>query len=213
MRFVTKLALISLSATIVALSLPNNSWAQSTNQPSQLGAIYACKTLVNSTERLACYDKAVGQFQAAEKSGEVVTISKTEVKRVEREAFGFNIPSLSKIGKILGLGNSSKKAQKDIFTADPAIDSGDAAAQRIKYTDNNTIESIVFDIDKITTFQSIKKRFFFKNGQVWEQITGANVTIPKGDAPMTASITKGRIGGYRLRLNDKGWKVKVRRVR
>jgi len=182
----------------------------------ELEAIYKCKSLTVPTDRLACYDNAVGRFEAAQKKGDVVTISKNEVKKVEQEAFGFNIPSLPKFGKILGLGKSDKKQDDHNNTKNAAISEPQAKEktdtnQRVTYSDNNEISSVAMEIEKITKFDAIKKRFYFKNGQVWEQTTGSNINIPK--SPWTAEITKGALGGYKLKLNGKGWKVKVRRVK
>ena len=99
MRVLTFLPAGLLAVTLfIALTQPV--YAQSTPQPTEISDVYACKTLADSTERLECYDNAVGRLEAAEKSGEVVTVSKKEVEKVERDAFGFNIPSLPGLGKL-----------------------------------------------------------------------------------------------------------------
>lgn len=201
-------------SAIIALPLTYSPTAQAqlASQPDELEAIYACKLLSGATERLSCYDKAVGRFEAAQKKGDVVTISKNEVKKVEQEAFGFNIPSLPKFGKILGLGKSDKKDSSE-KSSHAAISDTDTANtnKRVTYSDNNEISAVAMEIEKITKFDAIKKRFYFKNGQVWEQTTGSELNLPK--APWTAEITKGALGGYKLKVNGKGWKVKVRRIK
>ena len=60
---------IALPLTIVSMSSAS---AQSAVQPDELKAVYACKSISNAQERLACYDSSVGRFEAAQKSGEVV---------------------------------------------------------------------------------------------------------------------------------------------
>ncbi len=59
--------------------------------------VYACKAIATASERLACYDAAVGRLEAAEKSGDVTTVSRADVEKVKRESFGFKIPSLPSI--------------------------------------------------------------------------------------------------------------------
>lgn len=57
-------------------------------------AVYACTAIEDDTERLACYDGAVGRLQAAEAAGEVTTVTRKEVEQVQKDSFGFSIPSL-----------------------------------------------------------------------------------------------------------------------
>jgi len=94
------------------VTLDTQALAQSSAKPDELQAIYACKTIEDAKKRLACYDSSVGRFEAAEKSGEVVTVSKTTIEKVERDAFGFNIPSLPSLGKIFGGGDKAGKRKK-----------------------------------------------------------------------------------------------------
>ena len=56
--------------------------------------VYACAGISTDAERLACYDAAVGRLKAAEDAGEVTTVTRAEVEKVQRESFGFSIPSL-----------------------------------------------------------------------------------------------------------------------
>jgi len=57
------------------------------SQPASTSAVYACASLGDDGERLACYDAAVGRLQAAEEAGEVTTVSRAEVEEVQKEAF------------------------------------------------------------------------------------------------------------------------------
>ena len=105
------------SIIITTALLVTHAEAQSVAPPDELQAIYACKSISSAQERLACYDNSVGRFEEAEKSGEVVTVSKTAIENVEREAFGFNLPSLPSLSRIFG-GNSTsndkpKKVEKE----------------------------------------------------------------------------------------------------
>lgn len=199
----------------LTIGITSPALGQISSQPDELESLYKCKSIIVPSERLECYDNAVGRFEVAQKKGDVVTISKSEVKKVEQEAFGFNIPSLLKFGKILGLSKSDKQEERSqsqhAAISEPKNKEKTDTTQRVTYTDDNKISSVAMEIEKITKFDSIKKRFYFKNGQVWEQTTGSNINIPK--SPWTAEISKGGLGGYKLKLNGKGWKVKVRRVK
>ncbi|MEQ8299426.1 MAG: hypothetical protein RH945_02680 [Hyphomonas sp.] len=79
---------LSAIAAICLVSMPALAEDVST------GDVYACAEVGTDAERLACYDAAVGRLKAAEESGDVTTITRSEVEQVKRESFGFSIPSL-----------------------------------------------------------------------------------------------------------------------
>lgn len=58
-----------------------------------------CKAKSDPTERLACYDAAVGAMDAAEKKGDIVVVDREQAKAVRRQAFGFSLPSLAMFEK------------------------------------------------------------------------------------------------------------------
>jgi len=197
-----------IAISIYAMLLPT-AQAQSAAQPIEISAVYACKDLADPMKRLECYDNAVGRLQAAEESGEVVTVSKTEVEKVERDAFGFNIPSLPKLGKLFG-GKKSAETE-DITNKDPK--------ERRKKSKNGGFEGpdmdkVTLELRKVAKFGYDKKRFYFTNGQVWEQVNGGSFRVIKSkDAPTTAVISKAALGSFTLRINDSGKSLRVRRVR
>lgn len=208
------------------MTLPIASHAQSTNGPDELNAIYACKAQLDPTLRLACFDTAVGRFEAAQTSGEVITVSKTQVEEVEKEAFGFNIPSLPSLGGLFG-GKKAPAAKANPLTA-PSEQLGTKTAElpsakpqptqppaSINPPQPSDIDSVSLDISKTTEFGYLKTRFFFSNGQVWEQSDGTKVRIPKvrNNVPNNAKISKASLGSFFLRVNGKGNAIRVRRVR
>lgn len=187
--------------------------AQSFDQPQVINNVYKCRDIESDSERLACYDTAVNRLEDAQKSGDVVALSKSEVEKVERDAFGFNIPSLPKLGKLFGSKKDKKDENSSTASSDPAEPSKNV---KIKTKDlESDINSVNLEIQKTTTFGRDKTRFFFVNGQVWEQIETTKIRIPKvrGGVPNTAQIEKGMMGSYYLRVNGKGRAVRVRRVR
>ena len=62
-----------------------------------LDQVFACAAVTGETERLACYDQAVGRLRQAETSGEVVTVDRAQAEEIERDAFGFSLPSLPRL--------------------------------------------------------------------------------------------------------------------
>ena len=65
---------------------------------SPLTGLYVCAEMNDASERLACYDEMVASLKIAEERKEIVAIDAQAAKKIKREAFGFNIPSLPKLG-------------------------------------------------------------------------------------------------------------------
>ena len=97
-----------LILVIIGVFSINAALAQEQETPNELLAIYKCKSIEKPEIRLECYDNSVERFEKADNDGELVTVSKSKIQNVEREAFGFNIPSLSSINRIFGLKEKSQ---------------------------------------------------------------------------------------------------------
>ncbi|MEZ5995327.1 MAG: hypothetical protein R3C25_06205 [Hyphomonadaceae bacterium] len=71
--------------------------AQTPDGGAPLSNLYACQERSEPTERLQCYDEAVGHLRAAEAAGDMVAVDRSQVSTLERESFGFQFPSLSSL--------------------------------------------------------------------------------------------------------------------
>src|SRR5687768_1450783 len=78
-----------------------------------------CQAVKEVAERAACYDAAVAALNTAIKSGEVVIVEKKEAEKARREAFGFNLPSLSIFDRAAGGGD--KAAPKPLESVTGAV--------------------------------------------------------------------------------------------
>lgn len=199
-----------------------------------LDAIYACAETEDAAERLACYDAAVGTLQQAEARGEVTTISRSEVEAVERDAFGFNLPTLPRLKGLFGGSKKKSKSttpsKKDALTAPVATaestietpsadDRPKAAAPKTvakPLMEIEAIDEIVLGLRSTKEFGGSKKvRFYLDNGQVWDQQGTRRVRIPKerDGRTNTVEIRRAAMGSYLLRVNGEGAAIRVRRVR
>ena len=200
----------------------------------QLSRLLACRDVASSDDRLACFDKAAKILDEATKSGDIVTIKKATVEDIQKDSFGFNLPSLPKLSSIFG-GKTSKKSKKPSLTKaeklaakaerkaaekQAKINAKEAAqAGKKMKTDGITrsasgkINSIAAPVASLQKFGRGKVRFILENGQIWEQTNGPDLRLKiRKNRPMVAHITKGTISGYRLRVNGKGKMVTVRRI-
>ena len=85
------LALASVAATD-AHAAPRAVEAQRT---AVAQAITDCRKVADKDARLDCYDKAADAFEQAQAQGQVVVIDRVQAHQMKRQAFGFNMPSLS----------------------------------------------------------------------------------------------------------------------
>lgn len=131
--------LLLSAATFVCLGAAAQDDAASTE------AVYACAQIGEDAERLACYDAAVGRLKAAEEAGEVTTISRADVDAVQRESFGFSLPSLPKI-------------------AMPGLGGGD-----------DELDHVTTAVSEVRADPYGKAVVTLDNGQVWRQIDDTRV--------------------------------------
>ncbi len=65
---------------------------QGTDASRLIGAFGACREQADGAARLRCYDEAAAQLQRATQSGEVVVLTRDDVRRARRSLFGFTVP-------------------------------------------------------------------------------------------------------------------------
>lgn len=64
---------------------------QELGRAGSLSEIARCRSITADAERLACFDRAVAAFDAAERAGEVVVLDRAQVRETNRQLFGFEI--------------------------------------------------------------------------------------------------------------------------
>ena len=94
-RIVAGAIVIVFAAAATAKPLPD------TGTPTQVQSLLACRSVTDSTQRLACYDKAAQGFAEAVGKKEVVVIDKARATEARRSLFGFTVPNL---GALFGGG-------------------------------------------------------------------------------------------------------------
>jgi hypothetical protein len=77
-----------------------------------LKALAECGALSDVAAKAACYDTASAALNTAIRSGEIIIVRKKEAQAAQRNAFGFNLPSLNIFDRINGDKKESKKEGK-----------------------------------------------------------------------------------------------------
>ncbi len=176
------LAFIALAGSVAAQE-------QAAPTPNVLDQVYGCRAIADETQRLACYDGAVGRLQEAQNTGNLVAVDRGQAQEMDREAFGFSLPSLSRIfGGGGGGGNNSASASTPRF---------------------ERIDNIQMQIASVTHRRNLPSTFRMTNGQVWVQIDDEVARNVREGGQVT--IERASMGSYLMRVEAGGPAIRVRR--
>lgn len=152
--------------------------------PEPLTAAYACRAITTDAERLACYDQAVGRLQQAQEAGDFAAVDAASVRQLERESFGFSLPSLPRLG-LPSFRNGTN--------GEPAP----------------TVETLTFEISRVIQSPSGRNAYIMSNGQVWRQIdTEPNRQLRSG---AQVTVRRASLGSFLMTTAAGGPAVRVRR--
>jgi hypothetical protein len=149
MRLLVAVLFVGLAAPAAAQP------AEQVPTPEALTSVYQCAAVQDATQRLACYDAAVGRLREAETEGRIVAVDREQVETLERESFGFSIPSLASL--IPRLGRQG----------------GEPSIERIE----TQVERIFGGVARYS--------FVLANGQTWTQVDPQDVRNVRPGDPVT----------------------------
>ncbi len=182
MRMHRMAVILGLSATMAAISTAS----AETPPPRPTDPIYQCATKLDDAERLACFDKAVADLKLAETSGKVRTVDMAAVEKIERDSFGFSLPSLNEIFR------------REDSSATPTAPE---------------VAEVTFGITSISVNNVTRKATIkLENGQVWEQIDSEELSRSKIRKSKQATIRKAALGSFMMTLDRGNAGIRVRRV-
>jgi hypothetical protein len=120
--------------------------------PQALTDVYTCAQVQDDAQRLQCYDGAVGRLRQAETQGQVVAVDRAQAQEIERDSFGFHLPSISRL------------LLPNLEGSDDAIDNVEMTVARVRVSPTG-----------YHTFE-------MENGQVWTQVEPENArNVRTGD--------------------------------
>lgn len=91
------MSLISGLAALVAASALSGQAAPAQERPEVLARLMACRSVADSTARLACFDAAAGVLDSAARQGDLVVLDRAGVAETRRQLFGFQMPALPRL--------------------------------------------------------------------------------------------------------------------
>jgi hypothetical protein len=179
--------IILASLAFIAFAGPVAAQEQAVQTPDALNQVYACRDIADEAQRLACYDGAVGRLRQAQDTGNIVAVDRGQAQEMDREAFGFSLPSLSRIFGGGGGGNQSA-----------------ASTPQFERVDN-----IQMQIASVSVRRNMPSTFRMTNGQVWVQIDDENARNAREGGQVT--IERASMGSYLMRVEAGGPAIRVRR--
>lgn len=72
--------------------------------------LVACRSITESSARLACYDEKISQVDLAQKNNELIIADKTDIREARKGLFGFSLPKI----KLFGGGDDDEEDIKEI---------------------------------------------------------------------------------------------------
>lgn len=94
----------------------------STGNPPAVQQLIACRSVTDSVQRLACYDRQSAALDQAIAKKDVVVIDKARATATRRSLFGFSIPDFG--GLFGGAGDDIKKIETTVVTSGHNADGG-----------------------------------------------------------------------------------------
>lgn len=87
-------AALALAALALAAPLAAKDKDKPATQPPLYQAVVDCRAIVDSAERLACFDRTVGAMAQASAAKDLVVVDRETMRETRKGLFGFNLPKL-----------------------------------------------------------------------------------------------------------------------
>jgi hypothetical protein len=178
-------ALIAFAAGVAAAAPALAQVQAPQDDPAVLRQVYDCTSIADDAARLACFDAAVSGLRAAQAEGSFAAIDREQAAELNREAFGFNLPSLPRLGL-------------------PRLGGGEDRPAELEVSEVNMV------IERVSRAGDGDYVFIMTNGQRWEQVSNERVSMirPGGEV----RIRRAAMGSYLMIVEAGGPAQRVRRV-
>jgi hypothetical protein len=153
--------------------------------PNVLAKVYACAAVPEAQARLACFDAEVAALRTAETEGQFAAVDATRARQIQRESFGFSLPSLPQ------LGLPTFRRPSEGGPPEENLDSQSMKIARLGRFDGRT-------------------SFIMENGQVWVLVEAQENRNAKAGAEV--NIRKAALGSFLMSVEAGGRALRVRRA-
>ena len=95
---VTGFGAMGLAVLLASAGAAAKSPKETPPPPPQVNELLACRSIADSAQRLACYDKTAATIGDAVAKQELVVFDKESVEKTKKGLFGFSLPNLGFFG-------------------------------------------------------------------------------------------------------------------
>src|SRR5262245_2582354 len=188
------------SLCIAVLTAGAASAQQPPATPGVLDQVYACADITDETQRLACYDHAVGRLREAQTTGNLVAVDRAQAEDIDRDSFGFTLPSLGRL--FGGHGGENASASGGAGATPPTPAARPPAIARV--------DAMQLEIARVVMRRDGTASFTMTNGQVWSQIDDESPRNARAGGHVT--IRRASLGSYLMSVEAGGPALRVRRT-
>ncbi|KUO53822.1 MAG: hypothetical protein APF82_09920 [Sphingomonadales bacterium BRH_c42] len=107
--FLRMLGVCSFPLATAAFAEDNRGGDAQAETPAAMARLFDCREVVDSQERLACYDREVNHVYQAQASKDLIIADREQVEETKKGLFGFSLPKLGIFG-----GDDEKEAVKSV---------------------------------------------------------------------------------------------------
>lgn len=93
-----RLAMIATVAFWPAAAFAQDAPPDPGETPEVVERLFDCRTIEDSGERLACFDREIDSVLKAQESKEIVITDREQIKKTRRGLFGFTLPKIGLFG-------------------------------------------------------------------------------------------------------------------
>jgi hypothetical protein len=93
-----RLAMIAAVAFWPAAAVAQEAVSDPGKTPEVVERLFDCRTIEDSGERLACFDREIDSVLKAQESKELVITDREQIKETRRGLFGFSLPKIGLFG-------------------------------------------------------------------------------------------------------------------
>lgn len=217
---------LGLAARIVALSVLSAAGfagavgAHAADDP--LDALAACRAEPDDASKVACFEAATQALLDARDRGDLYVVESETVDEIDRNTFGLALPSLPSLGigemfrrhadEENGDREDAMRASADgVAPSESLVEAEGGAVVATERADDGRILEVSMTVDHTERNLEGKLVFYMQNNQVWRQIDDERIYVPSDVAGRSASIKRGSLGSFRLRLEGVRRAIRVRR--
>lgn len=166
---------------------------------SPLDPLYACTGITDPTERLACFDRTVAELRGREARQDVVAMDRQQVEQVQRESFGFNLPSLPNLfgGRAQTPEQAASRQEREARRAE------ERAREEALNVQTMTVTQVRVSGGRTTLTMD--------NQQVWQFVDAGEIT-PSRRVPFQVTIRRATLGSFLMSVEGSNRGYRVRRI-